>query len=165
MPRLWQNFRKSPAWPIAPSKDPMKPSSQRPNLLPAEVKTTNSALPPTGGRTRKKDGFPFIRRDGKVHPEFRGEHPDYDRKERLFRRLHTLARAHSLTSEPKYADKAVGLLTTWFIEPKTRMNPHLNYAQGTPGRKDGRSIRKAEAFLKPYLSGKKKWPYQQIKRN
>jgi hypothetical protein len=27
---------------------------------------------------------------------------------------------------------------------------------------DGRSIRKAQAFLQPYLRGEKRWPYPQL---
>ncbi|MEM8895396.1 MAG: alginate lyase family protein, partial [Bacteroidota bacterium] len=36
--------------------------------------------------------------------------------------------------------KAVQLLTVWFIDQETKMNPHLEYGQAIPGRVEGRGI-------------------------
>ena len=87
---------------------------------------------------KKRNGLPFIRKDGKVYPKSRGEHVDVTRKSSLFKRLQALGVASFLSNDPKYQIMAVSLLETWFVNPETRMNPHLNYAQGTPGRSDGR---------------------------
>lgn len=86
----------------------------------------------------RADGLPYIRRDGRVNPETRGDNTDYARRKRLFTRVHTLGMAAFYTDDLRYARRAVTLLETWFVNPATRMTPHLNYAQGVPGRSDGR---------------------------
>lgn len=86
-----------------------------------------------------KAGDPYIRRDGRINPETRGEHVDYDRKGRLFSHTRTFSRAAYLSGNPKYGIAAVELLEVWFVNPKTRMNPNLNFAQGIPGKVDGRA--------------------------
>lgn len=88
----------------------------------------------------KPDGLPYIRRDGEINPGTRGEHVDTDSKNKLFNNLEILAWAFYFSEDNKYAVKAVELLETWFVNPATRMNPNLNYAQGIPGRTEGRGI-------------------------
>jgi hypothetical protein len=51
-----------------------------------------------------------------------------------------LATASYFTNEAKYAERAALLLRTWFLDPKTKMNPHLQYGQAIPGRTTGRGI-------------------------
>jgi len=53
--------------------------------------------------------------------------------------VQNLTLAWYFSGEQKYADKAASLLRTWFINPETRMNPNLNYAQGVPGISPGRN--------------------------
>jgi hypothetical protein len=84
--------------------------------------------------------LPYIRRDGEVNPETRGEFVDTDAKNKLFSNVETLGWAYYFSGEKKYAEKALQLLETWFVSPETRMNPNLNFAQGIPGRMDGRGI-------------------------
>lgn len=90
--------------------------------------------------TTKADGLPYIRRDGEVNPETRGEFVDTDSKNKLFANVETLGWAYYFSGEKKYAEKAVQLLETWFVNKETRMNPNLNFAQGIPGICDGRGI-------------------------
>lgn len=90
--------------------------------------------------TTKADGLPYIRRDGEVNPETHGEYTDTDAKNQLFKNMELLGLAYFFSGEDKYAQKAVEYLNAWFIQPETRMNPNLQFAQGIPGRMDGRGI-------------------------
>lgn len=87
---------------------------------------------------KKDDGLPYIRRDGRVNPTTRGDNVDYTTKEHFFDRVNLLGMAAFYTDDPRYIAGAVKALEVWFVNPETRMTPHLNYAQGVPGRSDGR---------------------------
>ena len=80
-------------------------------------------------------GKPYILRDGQRNPEYL----EYDlpRLELMQRSVYNLAVAWWLTGNQAYVEKAVSFLRTWFINPETRMNPHLTYGQGIPGIKSG----------------------------
>lgn len=81
---------------------------------------------------------PYIRRDGQTNPENFEEHRKAMR--RLSVQVPALAAAWKITKERKYADHAVKHLVAWFVDPATKMNPHLKYAQAIHGRFTGRSI-------------------------
>lgn len=119
--------------------------------LEPESVTQKTIVPPSGDKhdylslapywwpdPTKADGLPYIRHDGRVNPETRGDNTDQARTGRFFERVNTLSLATFYTDDSHYARRAVDLLTTWFIDPNTRMNPNLNYAQGVPGRSHGR---------------------------
>lgn len=82
------------------------------------------------------DGLPYVRKDGVVNPDRKL----YDNVGlgKLCGAVETLALAHALTGEERYAARAAHLLKVWFLNMETRMNPHLNFAQGVPGRSKGR---------------------------
>lgn len=86
-----------------------------------------------------KNGLPYIRRDGEVNPE-RYKVPDDANSNRLQDAVHALALGYYFTGKEEYAARAVLLLRTWFLDPATRMNPNLNYAQAVLGVNDGRGI-------------------------
>lgn len=86
----------------------------------------------------KSDGLPYIRRDGEVNPERDGPAFDKDRLRNLGNDLEALALGYYLTGEEHYAARAAVLVRSWFLDPETRMNPNLDFAQGIPGRVDGR---------------------------
>lgn len=88
----------------------------------------------------KKDGLPYVRRDGQANPESKSERSDKPRLQKMARLTKILALAYSLTGDERYAAQAALQLRTWFLAPKTRMNPHLNYAQVIPGSTVGRSF-------------------------
>ena len=111
--------------------------------------TDKAKLPPSGDRhdymslapywwpdTGKRDGLPWIRRDGEVNPEV-------DRFDKLPLRstdvrVNTLALAWFFSGREEYARQAARLLRVWFLDSATMMNPHLEYAQYIPGRNTGR---------------------------
>jgi hypothetical protein len=108
-----------------------------------------SRMPPSGDRhdylslapyywpdPSKKDGLPYIDRDGEVNPESEIG-TDSRALGRMCSEVDTLALAYYFTENESYAQHAALLLRTWFLNPGTRMNPHLEYAQGMPGRKSG----------------------------
>jgi hypothetical protein len=83
------------------------------------------------------NGLPYINRDGEVNPE-----RDTDDSKRLIsmsRAVETLALAFFFSADQRYATHATNLLNTWFLDPATSMNPHLNYAQAIRGRNNGRA--------------------------
>ncbi|MFA6727516.1 MAG: alginate lyase family protein, partial [Prevotella sp.] len=87
----------------------------------------------------KSNGLPYIRRDGIVNPE-RYKIQDAEFFKSVCSDLFLLSLTEYFTGNKKYAEKAVDILKTWFLDEKTRMNPHLNYGQSIPGRTEGRGI-------------------------
>ena len=113
--------------------------------------TAKSLLPPSGDRhdymslapywwpnPNSLDGLPYVRRDGEVNPE-RRQRSDRQTLARMTREVSSLALAYYFTRDEKYAEHAARRLRAWFLDPATRMNAHLNYAQAVPGRNDGRA--------------------------
>lgn len=88
----------------------------------------------------KPGGLPYHRRDGVRNPERLGDDFDNTRLNALIDDVRTLGLAFWFTRESRYAAHAQTLLTVWFNNPDTRMNPNLNYGQAIPGRTDGRGI-------------------------
>ncbi len=82
------------------------------------------------------DGLPYVRRDGEVNPEAKAL--DDPSLRAVLEAVPTLAWAWHFTGDDRYAQRAGDLLRTWFVDPATRMNPHLRYAQGVRGRSTGR---------------------------
>ena len=89
----------------------------------------------------KPDGRPYIRRDGYINPDFyNSSRFDRCRLEELSETLQTLSATYFYTGNQVYRTKASDFIHTWFLEERTRMNPHLQYAQCIPGICDGRDI-------------------------
>jgi hypothetical protein len=87
----------------------------------------------------KQNSLPYIRRDGERNPEI-GRITDHGNFDRLMDAVATLGLAFHLTGRADYAEHAARLVRVWFIDPATRMNPHLRYGQGIPGINEGRGI-------------------------
>lgn len=88
----------------------------------------------------KPDGLPWIRKDGQVNPLTRGENVDQPTKDAMFKSAEALATAYYFSDDRKYADRAIEVLKTWFLNPETKMNPNLNFGQGVPGVSTGRGF-------------------------
>jgi hypothetical protein len=114
--------------------------------------TTKTLLPPSGDKhdyesqgpywwpnPDTKDGLPYIRRDGEKNPETE-KLTDHHYLSEMTQAVKTLSLAYFLTANEAYAEKTALFLRTWFIDPRTRMNPHLQYGQRIPGRTEGRDI-------------------------
>ncbi|HYD53855.1 MAG TPA: alginate lyase family protein [Gemmatimonadaceae bacterium] len=105
------------------------------------VTQKSTVLPPSGDKhdyfslspywwpdSTKPNGLPYVRRDGVTNPESKRD-LDQPRVARLGSTLQTLALAYYFTGEERYARRAAEQLRAWFLDPATRMNPHLRYAQ------------------------------------
>jgi hypothetical protein len=113
--------------------------------------TYNEFIPPSGDKRdyasfgaywwpdpTKKDGLPFIRKDG-VTNEAQKALGDKNHFGAFTKDLESLSLAYFYFDEEKYAEHAIHLLEDWFLNPETRMNPHLEYAQAVLGRNHGKN--------------------------
>lgn len=106
--------------------------------------TDKKELPPSGNlhdyysrasyywpNPHTEDGLPWVCRDGESNPTARDS--DQGRLMGLSTAVETLALAHFFFEDSRYAEKAIELLDAFFVNPETRMNPHLKYSQSIPG--------------------------------
>lgn len=80
------------------------------------------------------DGLPYVGRDGQDVfesglPAFAPDRFDRARVQHLFDDSIVLALAGSTHADARYLRHAAGLIRTWFVDPSTRMAPHLRFAQ------------------------------------
>lgn len=81
---------------------------------------------------------PYIRRDGVVNPE-RFIENDRDLS-RMSESILSLALAAFFLNGKSAADRAWHYARVWFVDPKTRMNPNLEFGQAIRGVTPGRGI-------------------------
>lgn len=86
----------------------------------------------------KNPGGPYVRRDGMSNPDNFNAHREA--MIRLSLIVPALTAAWLLTRQKKYAEHAGHHLRAWFVDPATRMNPNLQYAQAISGITKGRGI-------------------------
>ena len=121
----------------------------------------------------KPDGLPYVQRDGESNPNNFNEHRHCVTQ--LRDAVAALGAAYQVTGEDRYATKAAELLRVFFLDPDTRMNPWLDFAQAIPGRTPGRgtgiidtlhlaevpvaveAMQKSPAFPKEVLAGLRTW--------
>lgn len=85
----------------------------------------------------KADGLPWIAKDGIINPVARGPDTDHQRLHAMFAAVEKLSFAFYFSGDRKYADQTLAHLNAWFIDPGTRVNPHVEYAQSIPGLPSG----------------------------
>src|SRR5580704_12187825 len=77
----------------------------------------------------------YVGRDGQSNPDNFNYHrmAMRDMKDAVA----ALAAAYALTGDDRYVPKAAELLKVFFLDPQTRMNPNLNFAQAVLGKQTG----------------------------
>jgi len=76
-------------------------------------------------------GGPYIRKDGLFNPaRFTANKTALNA---VADAVFTLGAAAYLLDDPRYAQRAARDVRTWFIDPRTRMNPNLDFAQAIRG--------------------------------
>jgi hypothetical protein len=86
----------------------------------------------------KSPDSPYIKKDGLTNPNNFVAHRQA--MVRFSRIIGALATAYKITGEKRYIQQAELHLNAWFIDPETRMNPSLLYAQAIKGVATGRGI-------------------------
>lgn len=112
-----------------------------------------TALPPSGDKhdyltlapytwpnADTPDGLPWLARDGQINPMTRGANTDFQRHADAMAALQLLNLAYFLSDDAKYGEKLRDILRIWYLDPATRVNPHIDFGQGIPGVNDGRPI-------------------------
>jgi len=116
---------------------------------------------------------PYIQRDGMTNPDNFTAHRLA--MIRLSKIIGALASAYIITKDNKYVKHALLHLNAWFINPESRMNANLQFAQAIKGKVTGRGIgiidtihlmevaqgvlimEQSPVFKKEILVGVKKW--------
>jgi len=79
---------------------------------------------------------PYIRKDGQTNPQrFTANKNSLNA---MTEAVFTLGAAGYLLDDPRYVQRAARDIRVWFLDPRTRMNPNLDYSQAIRGRSDGR---------------------------
>jgi hypothetical protein len=79
-------------------------------------------------------GLPYVLRDGETNPE--AKKYDSGRLGKMCHNIEVLSLAYYLTGEETYAERAARQLRSWFLDPDTRMYPHLKFAQMVEGKNE-----------------------------
>ena len=119
------------------------------------------------------NGLPYVNRDGQSNPNVFSYHRMAMRN--MKDAVAALAAAYALTGDDKYVSKAAEFIKVFFLDPQTRMNPNLQYAQAALGKQTGnpygvidslhlaelpvavRFLKKSPAFPPEVDKGLKKW--------
>lgn len=97
------------------------------------------------------DSLPYIEKDCEVNPDIFKDEYDNAKKCQMIRACIRLCLAYYLSNDEKYAVHATHLIKIWFLDPKSCMNPNLNFAQVQPGITNQNHFGIIEGHTFPYL--------------
>lgn len=97
----------------------------------------------------KPGGFPWVKLD-ETNPDTKTDKVDRQRINDMAKAVFTLSQAYYFSENDEYAKKASTMLKVWFLATKTRMSPHLKYAQTIPGVDKSSSSGIMDGRLIPY---------------
>ena len=124
----WEAVLKEPHWNVVEDK-PLVPTSKDPH----DYMSMGTYWWPDPS---KPDGLPFIHRDGYPNPA--SAKLDNFKVNKMLLKLSRLAGLAYFDGSKAAGECAAEQLRVFFLNPATRMNPHLRYSQGIPGICDGR---------------------------
>ncbi len=84
----------------------------------------------------KNPNGPFIRKDGERYPGRNSANRVAIGE--MSEAVLALGMAAALLEDKRAAQRAATVLSVWFLDPKTRMNPHLEFGQAIRGHNEGR---------------------------
>jgi hypothetical protein len=130
------------------TQGPWTVTSERPRGIDLDPHEYYSEAPYWWPNPESPDGS-YVRRDGQVNPS--RFIANYASLNAMCDAVFTLGTAAYLLDDgARYGQRATRIIQTWFINPKTRMTPGLDYAQAVPGMNNGRGagILDGRAFIR-----------------
>ena len=110
---------------------PWTVTSDRPKGIDLDPHDYYSEDPYWWPNSDNNEGTPYVVRDGQINPNrFQANHAALNA---MCDAVFTLGTAAFLLDDARYAQRAARVVQTWFIIPRTRMNPSLEYARTIPG--------------------------------
>jgi hypothetical protein len=114
---------------------PWSVTTDRPSAIPLDPHDYYSEAPYYWPNPDNPTG-PYFLRDGHLNPErFAANRNAFTQ---MCDTVFALGTAAYLFDDVRYAQRAVRIINTWFVNPKTRMNPNLEYAGAIRGLNYGR---------------------------
>lgn len=77
---------------------------------------------------KTKNGLPYVRKDGVINKKLRAQGDDIAFT-KMSNSVYLLGLAYFYTQDEKYSKQAVNFISTWFLNPETKMNPNVNHGQ------------------------------------
>ncbi len=134
-------LRKAAAGALA--KGPWSVTAHRPKRMPPDLRPNDYySEGPYWWPDPKNPSGPFLRKDGERYPDrFQDNRRDIGE---MSEAALALGIAAYFFNDKRAADRATQVLNAWFLDPRTRMNPHLEFGQAVIGHNTGRGAGQIE---------------------